>query len=468
MSSKKIAIIGCGISGLQTALTLLKQNTTISELTLFEKTNKIGGCLQSDQTSGYVLENAAQGVLLNHSEFTDIVLNSKLESKLIAPQMKNLKRYLIRSNSTLPIQPFSIAKILGCIGLLRFLGEFIISPKIIANETLYEFLQRRFGKKFANVFAVPMASGIWAGGAQRILIRHVFPKLIQMEHEHGSLIKGIFKTQFFQNRKKSKSNISISGLGSFQNGMQELPQELFAQIQILCTEKNISLKMIYNHEVKHINNSNSHFYVDTKGPFHACVFAIPPWQQKLLSFSGEWENQTQERFKILQNIPTHNAVVVGIGGKNSTPNIQGFGALTNTDSKYILGVLFVHSIYPMHVPAGNFLFRFILGGDRAPDIVNNSHEELIQICLDFALEKQLIDKNSTVDFKKVILWPQAIPLATESHDLTLRTIWQIEASTPGFFLTGNYIDGVGVADCLRQGEITAKKINVFLNQVTPT
>ncbi len=467
MSSKKIAIIGCGISGLQTALSLLKQNTKISELTLFEKTDKIGGCLQTDKKDGYVLENAAQGVLLNHSAFTNIVFNSTLKNNLISPQMKNLKRYLIRNNSSIPIQPFSIAKILGWYGFFRIFWEFFVTPKVIANESLFEFLQRRFGKKFASVFAVPMASGIWAGGARRILVRHVFPQFIQMEQEHGSLLKGLLKTHFFSKVKKNKADTSNSGLGSFQDGMQALPQELFAQIQNFCAEKNITLKMLFNHESQNINHLNSLFFIDNIGPFHACVLAIAPWQQKSLVFSGEWENQTQERFKILQNIPTHNAVVVGIGGRNNSRNIQGFGALTNTDSKYILGVLFVHSIYPMHVPNGNFLFRFILGGDRSPNIMAHSKEEIVQICLDFAHEKQLIDKNSTIDFKKAILWPQAIPLATESHDLTLRTIWQIEATTPGLFLTGNYIDGVGVADCLRQGETTAKKMNDFLNQVAP-
>ena len=58
-----------------------------------------------------------------------------------------------------------------------------------------------------------------------------------------------------------------------------------------------------------------------------------------------------------------------------------------------------------------------------------------------------------------------IPLATLEQDKVLEAIWKIEALVPGLFLTGNYMKGPSISDCLEQAEKVSKNILFYMDNL---
>lgn len=456
---KSIAIVGTGISGMRCAHLLAKNSGgRIASITLFEKSDRIGGVLAHTQKNGFLFEHGAQGVLSSRESFRECVENLGITSQMLVPPHKKLRRYLLMPFGTRGLFP-------GFFSLLRILCEPFIhkSSKPILNETIYDFFARRFGKKFADRCVIPLTFGIWAGGAKKILMRYSFPDIHKMESVQGSLVKN-----FFYRLIKSKKE---NQLCSFHNGMSTLVQSLYADLKKICDENQIELVTLKNTAVAKIISSSHEVTVSSLAVFPAgsmsysfntVVYTGQPWRDPDLTLSNTPESQ--KAWSVLQNIPTHSIAVVGLGGKTTAPHLSGFGALAGTWSKDILGVLSVHSIYPAHAPKDCFLYRVMMGGEANPHVDEKSTQDLISLAKERLFQTGVLSqKHTEFHFEDAVVWKNYIPLPTDYQDRVFEAVWKLEALNSGIFFAGNYLAGVAVADCLKQAETTAHHILKFIN-----
>ncbi len=476
-----IAVIGAGISGLRCAYLLSRsENKNIKKITIFDKEEKIGGVLKNTYINHFRLEHGAQGVLLNRESFLKCLQDLKIENQVILPNQKEQKRYILTSTSCIALTPniFKLKKS----GLLKFkdifrifLEIFIKKPdKVNLNETLYSFFERRFGKKFASTFLVSLSFGIWGGGSRKMLLRYTFPKLQTIEYGYGSLIKTGF-IHLFKKLFLKKKESSPKGLASFPNGMEFLIDTLFNELKNECLKNNIELVLKLNSNVNLIKSEFNFISINYlkenilfNEQYHCVLYSGQPWRDQNISIQTTELNKEEldKSFHKLKNIESHSIAIIGLGSSNipeNTSTIKGFGALAGEWSKDILGTIFVHSTYPCHAPANSNLFRVLLGGDRNPSINQKSNEELIEISKLRLFETKIIEKNIHFDFTHVIKWDNYIPLATIEQDKVLEAIWKMEALVPGLFLTGNYMKGPSISDCLEQAENVSKNMLVYID-----
>lgn len=464
----RMAIVGGGISGLRVAhLCSQKCGNQLASITIYESQTKLGGALQNTSKNGYLLEHGAQAVLSSKSSFERCLQELGLSEKTIFPPAGNLKRFLITAQSTL-IPAFHLwslvsSRTLSIFSLLRISLEFFVRKKEEKwNETCFEFFARRFGPAFATIFFVPLSFGIWGGGAKRILLRHVWPQLQAGEKSHGSVLKFLFSTLRNKEKKRKK-------LLSFPRGMLTLVEELEAQSRALCAGKGISFSIQTNTSIVKISKTENQFHLSfqdgqPEATYDIVVYTGQPWRQSDIEIGSH--PATRAHLQTLQNIPSHSVAVVGLGGKLSTkyPPV-GLGALAPATSEDLLGILFIHSLFPSHVPKGAFLYRTLLGGEACPNILSQSDAQLIERTRTHLQKLQLIDENTTFDFTSVVRWENYIALPTEQHDACQAALWQIEALEYGLFFSGNYIQGVAVADCLSSAEQCVERIHTFLKTI---
>jgi oxygen-dependent protoporphyrinogen oxidase len=497
---KSIAIVGAGISGLATAFWILKnKNTQIESLTFFEANHVVGGVLQSvGAQQGYVCEGGAQGVLSSRETFCTLLQELGISPQVSSPWAR--RRFLITPGQRLErISPLK---------MFKYLKEYFFKRqgRFESEETLFDFFARHFGNAFSEKFLVPLSFGIWGGASEKILVRHVWNHLLLMEEKQGSLIRGFLHKKirqgvlnFTERRLKTKSAFP-RGLLSFPQGMHTLPQALWKRIEALCQEKNIALEIFLNTTVSHIEKKEGGVFVSyakknssedisaqeflpQEKLFSAVVCTVQPWRAPHMTFGPQNSAHHVQAQDVLRQTPNHTLIVVSVGGpfvssaackgaggraglKTSVQekHFQGLGALENRASQDLLGVLFVHDIYPSHVPQDHFLFRCMFGGDRprTGELLLKSSEELVALAREKLAALGLVSEKATVSFTHVARWPQYIPLATGHQDGLLKAIWQLEALEPGLFFAGNYLKGVGVDDCLRQSQKTAQDVAKFL------
>lgn len=486
MNGKKnsnIAIIGAGVSGLRLAHLLAKEApNTLTKMTLFDKDSSVGGVLKSTFINDFRLEHGAQGVLLSRESFLKCVQDLKIENQVLLPNKKEQRRYIMTENTCIPLTPnvlkLKTSGLLDFKDLFRILFEFFVKKPIkpILNETLFAFFERRFGKNFANTFLVSLSFGIWGGGSRKMLVRYTFPKLQTIENGYGSLIKSAF-ILFFKNIFHKKQTKTPKGLASFSDGMSFLTTSLFKELEKECLKQNIELVVNLNSTVSSIKKEEKLITIkyqkenqNNAETFDSVIYSGQPWRDLNLNIEVGGETSTNNEFlnslEQLRKIESHSVTVVGLGAKQTSMDensIKGFGALAGEWSKDILGVIFVHSTYPSHAPKNSKLYRVLLGGDRDPFINSKSQEEIIALSKLRLVESKVTPANIQFDFSQVIKWDNYIPLATINQDKVIEAIWKIEALLPGFFLTGNYIKGPSIADCLDQAEVVSKNVILYLN-----
>src|SRR5204863_8500021 len=57
------------------------------------------------------------------------------------------------------------------------------------EESIGAFMRRRFGAEAATYLAEPLLAGIHAGDVDRLSVRALFPRFVEAEREHGSLLR---------------------------------------------------------------------------------------------------------------------------------------------------------------------------------------------------------------------------------------------------------------------------------------
>ena len=218
--TKKIGIIGGGISGLTAAFLLKNKGFDVS---LFEKSARVGGNIQTVNIDGFKIEYAPNS-LLKSPRLVDLIKDLNLESQVAAANAANKKRYVLR-NGALKSLPMTIAKMaasdyFSLKARLRLLKEPFVRTKSPENESVKEFFTRRLGGEIVERAADPFIAGIYAGNPENLSIRAAFPRLYELEKTHGSLLIGSLRS------KTEQADKDFPRTFSFQNGVQTLIDKL--------------------------------------------------------------------------------------------------------------------------------------------------------------------------------------------------------------------------------------------------
>ena len=113
---------------------------------------------------------------------------------------------------------------------LAVLREPFIRPRRDGvEESIGQFVVRRFNQEFLDHAIDALVAGIYAGDPHKLSLPHAFPKLKALEDNYGSMIKG----QIFGARDRKKSGEVAKDRAakfSFDEGLQVLPDTLAAQL----------------------------------------------------------------------------------------------------------------------------------------------------------------------------------------------------------------------------------------------
>jgi oxygen-dependent protoporphyrinogen oxidase len=188
-----VAIIGGGISGLATAYSLKNKGHRVVVL---ERQHHPGGNAVSERIDGFLMEHGPSTV--NALSDTADRFSSELGLEATRCELGDgvTNRYLVKAGrlSGIPVHPlgFLTSGYLSLGAKLRMTAEIMIRRRCAnSDETVGEFCTRRFGKEFAERVMDPMVGGIYSGRAAELSVGSVFPKLVAMEAEYGSVSLGV-------------------------------------------------------------------------------------------------------------------------------------------------------------------------------------------------------------------------------------------------------------------------------------
>jgi oxygen-dependent protoporphyrinogen oxidase len=455
IETRRVAVIGGGISGLTLAYELNERAERLPgslEVLCFEKSSRAGGNLQTTQDGGYLCEWGPNGILDDSPATMTLISRLGLESERLPANAEARRRYLYRNGKLheLFLEPKKMLRspVLSLTGKLRAVGERWVSKRSLDgatdDETVYDFARRRLGREAAETLIDAMVSGIWAGDTQKLSAAAAFPKMVQMEQEHGGLIRAMMA------RRGSGKKRPHATLNSFKGGMRTLPEALAAAI---------GPQLTLNRAVRSISDLGDRgfrilFESGTPADVDAVVLATAaPVSATLL------EEMDAPLANFLRRIPYAPIVVAHLGFVEDSVagGARGFGFLApRNQGLRILGTLWPSDVFPDRAPKGLRLTTTMLGGAHDPEAVQMTDEGIIRL-----VREELRKVSGTVvapRFTRVERHRLGIPQYTLGHLDRVAEIDAAAAEHGGLYLCGNALRGVSVNHCIAQAGPLAETI----------
>ncbi|MCZ6555842.1 MAG: protoporphyrinogen oxidase, partial [Candidatus Dadabacteria bacterium] len=247
--SKKIVIIGGGITGLSAAhriIEIQKENNFDLEILLIEKSDKLGGAISTIEKDGFLIEEGPDMFFTKRPWALNLSKRLHLEQDLIETNEKKRGTFVLWQKRLVPVPegflmlapskilPFLKTPLFSWQGKLRMLMDLFISKKEVDDESLASFVRRRFGNEALERIAQPMIGGVYTADPEKLSLRATMPQFLELEEKYGSVIKGMS-----YNEKENEGDIGArySHFLSFKNGMKTL----INTIQSKLPENSVSL-----------------------------------------------------------------------------------------------------------------------------------------------------------------------------------------------------------------------------------
>lgn len=421
-NKRNVLIVGGGISGLTAQFEL--ENKGLSSL-LIESTSNIGGKIKT------IRKALPQGDIVAELGPDSFVPNKDTFELL---DSLNLKEHLLKSNklstgivsggkvNSLPngfyfmvptaAFPFLKTRLISWKGKIRAALELFQRSKTDdSDESIAQFVRRRFGDEMLQKLVKPLIRGIFSTDPELQSVSATLPRFSVMEKKYGSLLLGMLRS----NKRSSSAFLS------FDKGMDEIVNALHVR----------------NKENIHINTSLSSFTRTESGMFEVKLSN----NQKLIVDKIIFATPPNITAKYLENISPQTAEILRtIRQKQSRLYFYAYPRKTNVLNH--TGLLFDRDIGIYSISFSSLKF-----GKRSPEDILLVRASCDTDGSETQLEEHIRILSSTSSGPS---WSYksdaAMPIYEVGHREKIKRLYS--TLPKDIFLCGNGYEGTSVPDCI--------------------
>lgn len=448
MSVPRVAVVGGGIAGLTAAFHLregARRSGRGLEVVVLEAEPRAGGHAWTLREDGFLVELGPNGFLEREREpeALELVRLLGIESHLVEARRAARRRFVLHRGRLrrVPDSPVALfgSNALSARGKLRLLMEpWAPAPPAAGEESVLEFARRRIGREAAEVLVDAAVAGISAGDSRALSAEAAFPRMVEMEREHGSLIRAMMR-----DRPKRPTRL-VSFDGGMATAIDALRVRLAGGLRTGC-------------RVTALERANGDWTLRLDGrsalTARAVVLALPASRA-----AGLVEPLDPELAAGLARVRFAGLAVVALAYRRSElPPLDGYGYLTaRGEGLDTLGVLWESSVFEGRARPDTALLRVMLGGTRNPEVAERSEAALV------ATARAELDRVMGIAAAPmrtwVRRWPRAIAQYEMGHLPRLRELRRRIAEHPGLALCGSSYDGASFTGAIRSGAETARAV----------
>ncbi|WP_100371953.1 protoporphyrinogen oxidase [Bacillus sp. FJAT-45037] len=459
---KRVAIIGGGITGLAAAFKLeqAKGHQAIT-YDLFEKDTKLGGKIKTYHRDGFVIEGGPDSFLARKTSMSRLAREVGLGDELLANDTG--QAYILKEDTLYPmpggsvmgipteLMPFATTKLFSPLAKVRALGDFVL-PRTVGRDddiSLGHFFRKRLGAGVVDDLIEPLLSGIYAGDLDKLSLKATFPQFQQLEAKHGSLIKGLQATRGKQTTNKQETGKKKGMFLTFKRGLQSFSDAIESKLDADSIHTGVTIQAINK-----ISDRYELTFADgqTKTYDQVIITTPPHITAKILG--------AYDFFRYFDEMEASTVATVALAFKKEAVHnpYEGTGFVVSKKSSYdITACTWTHKKWRHSTPDGHVLLRSYVGRANDSAIVHKSDEEIVSAVMRDL--KTIMDINGDPMFYEVTRWKESMPQYHVGHTFKIAKVREdVARHLPGLHLAGAGLDGVGLPDCIDQGERAAERV----------
>lgn len=449
----RVAVVGGGITGLSAAYRLGVEGGARVSVRVFERSAVAGGRIGTEHREGFLLENGPDTFLARKPETAELAAELGLEGELLAPRSAQRGAFVARNGTLVRVPegmsglvpgrlaPLFRSRLLSWRGRIRAACEPLVpAGERATEETVAAFAKRRFGAEVYDRLLEPLLCGIYAGDGDRLSATTAVPQLVDLEQQHGSVLRGV--------RRQRRGNGAVGpGFLTFRTGMGTLVRGLLAQLGdgVACGRPVNALERVADRWIVRSGGESSEW--------DAVILAGPAWMgaELLRAVDAELTSQLSElEFASVAAV----WCAYPAGDVPGVPRGHGY-VIPRSEHRPALACSWTDQKLEGRAPAGMRLFRVFVGRAGSP-VDHVSRDELVDTARDELRYTLRIEAPPCL--VHVVKHARSMPQYTVGHGQRIARIRERVGAQPGLYVAGNWLDGVGVSDCIRSGNVVARAV----------
>ena len=472
---KRVLIIGGGITGLTLAYRLQEKffrSKENAEIILVESTPRIGGIIETEQKDGFIFEKGPDSFFNSKPNVLSLCEDLQIENRIIGTNPDYRRSFILQGDNLIPVPkgfylmspiaigPFLASPLISIFGKIRMMFDLVLPRRNkLADESLYDFVVRRFGYEAFEKIAQPMIGGIYSADPKELSLKATMPQFLELEEKYRSVILGLRQTMI---RKDDSSDVSSNTSGaryglfaSFDRGMEVLTDSIkdkFRSIDLRLKSEVTSIKK--NQEGWAIEiNGNEILNVNT-----VCLTAINP---KISQLIQNISPKFSSFFDVLDfgSLVTINFVFKKEQIKHS---LDGMGfVVPDIENRNILACSFSSVKFPNRSPEDDLLLRVFVKESE----LNNFSEKNDNLMIERVMKelRMILKIHGEPKHTDVNFYVKSTPQYKVGHLERIESLEESIRVLPGLFFAGKGYRGVGISDCVVSADLTSQKVYEFLN-----
>jgi protoporphyrinogen/coproporphyrinogen III oxidase len=459
-----VAIVGGGVAGLAAAHALSKRGASFL---LLEAAPTFGGVIRTERSEGFLMEGGPDAILAQKPEGLALCRELGLGDRLVPTNPRVRAVFVLHRGRLHPlpegmmlavptrILPFLTSGLFSWAGKIR-MGLDLVVParRETGDESIADFLRRRFGQECVTRLGEPLLAGIHSGDPECLSIGATFPRFVDLERRHGSLIRGLWSTP-----RPAPNKTQGSAFYSLSDGLQELVEALVARLP--------RERLRARSPVRSIAKDASRFSleVDGMGLLHARAVVIAAPGPTAAPLVASLDSGVAAG---LAAIPFVSSATVQLGYRREdvANPLAGYGmVIPKTEGLRTNALSFFSTKFPGRAPEGHVLLRGFLGGARDPGVLDLDDAALVD-----TVRREMapvLGLRGEPVLTRVCRWPLGTPQMEVGHQDRIAAIEARLTGVAGLFLTGAGVRATGIPDVVADATRTGVAAAAFVESAEP-
>ncbi|WP_429370507.1 protoporphyrinogen oxidase [Paenibacillus sp. DS2015] len=456
---KTVVVIGGGVTGLSTAYYLNRsmQNSNLDiKIVLVEASERLGGKIRTLHDGDFTMESGADSIVTRKTNVAPLIEELGLQDEVVynatgisyiytEGKLKQIPKDSV-FGIPLTIESLASTELISAEGKVEALKDlYTPNDKFTKDDSVGEFLEACFGKELVEKQISPVLSGVYSGNLDDLTIASTLPYLIDYKNEYGSIIQGLSA-----NKAKFQGNGDKKFM-SFKGGVSALIDAMDEHLSDTEIIKGVPAEKVEKrgeqYRVSLADGRTLDADMVVLGTMHSTA-------QALLQ-----DESLNEDFNQLFNSSLI-SVYLGFDIPDSQLPADGTGFITaNSDDVKCNACTWTSRKWAHTSEHQRLLVRLFYksSGPHYAALIKLSEEELQKVALqDIQTSLGITGYPVTYDVTK---WHDVMPNYHIRHHQIVESLEKKMAmSYPNVILAGCSYYGVGIPDCIANGEKTAELI----------